>query len=368
MSGKRFMKGNEAIGEAAIRSGCKAYYGYPITPQSELTAYMGKHMPRLGRIFIQTESEICAINAVYGSGAAGARSMTSSASTAMSLKQEGISHIAYMEIPCVIVDMMRGGPGLGNIMATQGDYNQAAKGGGTGDYHVITFAPNSVQEAVDLTKVAFEVSDKYRNPAMILGDGIIGQMMELVEFEEPMELSGVPKRNWSLTGCVGREPNVIGPYNSAVDLENHNLHLQKKYDSIEENEKRYEAFMCEDAEYLITAFGSYSRIAKEICMTLREEGIKIGMFRPISLYPFPKEALLETIQGKKAIIDIEGNAGMMVNDIVLYSKCKLPVFFHGRMGGSIIEIDDVLINIRRLIDSELKEWRGDEFDGLWKTF
>jgi len=368
LSKKVFMKGNEAIGEAAIRAGCTAYFGYPITPQSELTTYMAEHMPNLDRVFIQTESEICAINAVYGSAAAGARAMTSSASTAMSLKQEGISHIAYMEIPCVIVDMMRGGPGLGNIMATQGDYNQAAKGGGTGDYHVITFAPNSVQEVADLTKLAFEISDKYRNPAMVLGDGIIGQMMELVEFEEPMKLSDLPERKWALTGCKGREPNIIGPYNSAIDLENHNLHLQRKYKIIEENEKRCETYLCEDADYLVTAFGSYSRIAKEIVNILREEGIKIGLFRPITLYPFPNDMLLNTVQGKKAIIDIEGNAGMMAQDILLYSKCLLPLFFHGRMGGSIMEIDDVLINIRKLVDSSLTKWGGEEFNGKWETF
>ena len=367
MAKKLFITGNEAIGEAAIRAGCTAYYGYPITPQNELTAYMAKYMPKLNRIFIQTESEICAINAVYGSSAAGARSMTSSSSTAMSLKQEGISHIAYMEIPCVIVDVMRGGPGLGNIMATQGDYNQAVKGGGTGDYHVITFAPNSVQEAADLTKLAFELSDKYRNPAMVLSDGIIGQMMELVEFDEPIDLKDLPERKWSLTGCKGREPNVIGPYNSTEDLENHNLCLQHKYAEIEKNEKRFETYLCEDADYLLTAFGSYSRITKEIVNKLREESVKIGFFRPISLYPFPDDALLKTVQGKKAIIDLEGNAGMMAKDILLYSRYLLPLFFHGRMGGSIIEIDDVLLNIKKLIKSNLKEWGSEEFNGKWET-
>lgn len=367
MNIKLFVKGNEAIAEAAIRAGCTAYYGYPITPQNELTAYMSQWMPKLGRVFIQTESEISAINAVYGSAAAGARAMTSSASTAMSLKQEGISHMAYMEIPCVIVDMMRGGPGLGNILATQGDYNQAVKGGGTGDYHVIVFAPNSVQEAADLTKLAFELSDKYRNPVMILGDGIIGQMMELVEFTVPISLKDLPKKDWSLSGCKGREPNVIKPYNSAEELEKHNLNLQYKYTIIEKNEKRFEKYLCEDSNYLLIAFGSYSRIAKEIINILREESIKIGLFRPISLYPFPDSELLELTIDKQAIIVIEGNAGMMVKDVQLYLKNPLPIFFHGRMGGSIIEINDVIKNIRKLIRSDLKEWGGVEYDGLWKT-
>jgi 2-oxoglutarate ferredoxin oxidoreductase subunit alpha len=263
--------------------------------------------------------------------------------------------------------MMRGGPGLGNIMATQGDYNQAAKGGGTGDYHVITLAPNSVQEAADLTRLAFELSDCYRNPAMVLGDGIIGQMMELVEFDDPIEIEDLPSREWALTGCKGREPNIIGPYNSALDLENHNLHLQRKYKEIEEHEQRSEEYLCEDAEYLITAFGSYARIAKEAVNTLRAEGIKIGLFRPITLYPFPCDMLLKTVKGKKAIIDIEGNAGMMARDILLYSKCSLPVFFYGRMGGSIAEIDDLLINIRNLIESGLKKWGGEEYNGKWET-
>lgn len=367
MSKKVFMKGNEAIGEAAIRSGVMAYYGYPITPQNELTAYMAKHMREKGRVFIQTESEITAINAVFGSSCAGFRAMTSSASTAMSLKQEGISHLAYLEIPAVIVDMMRGGPGLGNILATQNDYNQAVKGGGTGDYHTIVLAPNSVQEAADLTRLAFELSDKYRNPAMVLADGTIGQMVESVEFPPPIDPADIPERDYALTGCAGRPPRKAEPKNSAEELENHNLHLQEKYNACIEAEQRSESILTEDADIVVVAFGFVSRIAHEMIVELREEGIKAGMFRPITLWPFDVKGLRQAVSSAKAVVVLEHNAGMMCNDILMYLEGTKPVYFHGRMGGCIINTDSVKPKVKNILNN-INDWRElDGKEGIWKT-
>ena len=367
MSKKLFMKGNEAIGEAAIRSGVMAYYGYPITPQNELTAYMARHMREKGRVFIQTESEITAINAVFGSSCAGVRAMTSSASTAMSLKQEGISHLAYLEIPAVIVDMMRGGPGLGNILATQNDYNQAVKGGGTGDYHTIVLAPSSVQEAADLTLLAIELSHKYRNPAMILADGTIGQMVESVEFPEPIDPSDIPERDYALTGCKGRPPRKAEPKNSAEELENHNLRLQEKYQTCMDTEKRSESILTDDAEIVVVSFGFVSRLAHEMVAELRAEGIKAGLFRPITLWPFDDDALKKAVENAKAVVVLEHNAGMMCSDIRMYLEGQKPIYFHGRMGGSIINTDSVKAKIRNVVNNK-EDWRelhGKE--GIWKT-
>ena len=370
MSQKVLMKGNEAIGEAAIRAGVMAYYGYPITPQTELTAYMGAHMPEKGRIFIQTESEITAINAVFGSSACGFRAMTSSAGTAMSLKQEGIAHMAYMEMPGLIVDMMRGGPGLGNIIATQGEYNQATKGGGNGDYHVIVLAPNSVQECVDYTRKALELADKYRNPAMLLADGTIGQMMEVVEFPEPIEPEDLPVPEYALRGAKGGVVHKVEPRNSADDLEAHNIHLQRKYDECEANEKMSESIMTEDCEVLVVAFGFVSRIAHGVVEELREEGIKAGLFRPITLWPFDEENLREAAKNAKFIVVLEGNAGMMCRDVRLFLGKDKPVLLNGRMGGNNVNGEDVKDKIRQVLASgNYDEWR--EYDGnsgVWKTF
>ena len=368
MSTKAFMKGNEAIGEAAIRSGVMAYYGYPITPQNELTAYMAKHMKEKGRVFIQTESEITAINAVFGSSCAGFRAMTSSASTAMSLKQEGISHIAYLEMPAVIVDMMRGGPGLGNILATQNGYNQAVKGGGTGDYHTIVLAPNSVQEAADLTRLAFELADKYRNPAMVLADGTIGQMVEQVEFPEPIEPGDLPEKEYALTGCRGRAPRKAEPKNTAEDLENHNLHLQEKYAKCEAEETRSQSVMTDDAEVVVVAFGFVSRIAHSIVSGLREEGVRAGLFRPITLWPFDVEGLNKAVEQARVVVVLEDNAGMMCSDIRMYLGGTKPIYFHGRMGGCIVSEDTVIPKIKNIVTG-LNDWRElDGKQGLWKTF
>ena len=370
MSKKVLMKGNEAIGEAAIRAGVKAYYGYPITPQTELTAYMGAHMPEKNRVFIQTESEICAINAVFGSAAAGFRAMTSSAGTAMSLKQEGIAHMAYMEMPGLIVDMMRGGPGLGNIIATQGEYNQATKGGGNGDYHVIVLAPNSVQEAVDLTRTALELADKYRNPAMLIAEGTIGQMMEVVEFPDPIEPEDLPMPEYALRGAKGGDCHKVEPKNSADDLEAHNIHLQKKYAECAANEKRSESIKTDDCEILVVAFGLVSRIAHEVVEELREDGIKAGLFRPISLWPYDEEGLREAAKNAKFIVVLEANAGMMCRDVRLFMGKEKPILLNGRMGGNTINGDDVKEKIKQVYESgNYEDWR--EYDGnsgVWKTF
>lgn len=319
-------------------------------------------------MFIQTESENTAINAVYGSACAGFRAMTSSASTAMSLKQEGISHIAYIEMPAVIVDMMRGGPGLGNILATQNDYNQAVKGGGTGDYHTIVLAPSSVQEAADLTRLAFELADKYRNPAMVLADGTIGQMVEQVEFPEAIEPEDLPERDYALTGCRGRAARKAEPKNSAEELEAHNLHLQEKYAKCEKEEPRSESVETDDADVVIVAFGFVSRIAHGMVAELREEGFKVGLFRPITLWPFDIAGLRKAVENAKAVVVLEHNAGMMCNDVRMFLEGKKPVYFHGRMGGSIISEDAVKPKLRSIIKG-IEDWRElDGKQGLWKTF
>lgn len=369
MGVKQLMKGNEAIGEAAIRAGCKAYYGYPITPQNELTAYMAQYMPRLDRVFIQTESEITAINAVLGSSSAGYRSMTSSASTAISLKQEGISQAAYLEVPCVIVDMNRGGPGMGNIIASQADYRQATTCGGSGDYQVIVLAPNSVQEAADLTRLAFDLSDKYSNPVMILGDGTIGQMMEGVEFPENIDPENIPPRPNALTGCKGRAPRKTLPRNSADELEAFNIHLQRKYDEVTANEIRYQCSYTDDAEVLVVAYGSVSRLAREMIEEAREQGQKIGLFRPISLWPYPEEALLQAAEGCKAVVVLEHNCGMMTKDVRAILEGRYPVFYHGRIGGNIIDADTVYDKIKSILAGNIDDWRElNERQGLWKAF
>ncbi len=368
MGTRVFMKGNEAIAESAIRAGCMAYYGYPITPQNELTAYMAKHMPERGRVFIQTESEITAINAVNGSSSCGFRAMTSSASTAISLKQEGISECAYLEIPAVIVDMMRGGPGMGNILATQADYRQS-KGGGSGDYQVIVLAPNSVQEAADLIRLAFELSEEYRGPVMLLADGTIGQMMELVEFAEPIDPQDLPERPLALKGCKGRPPQKTCSHDSAEDLEAFNIKLQKKYDVVRAKEKRCETYLCDDADVVVVAFGTVSRMAHEMVTEARAEGVKLGLFRPITIWPYAEEELREATKNAKAVVVLEHNSGWMTEDVRAFLKGRLPIYYHGRMGGCIIDMDVVYDHIKRILAGKENEWRElNEQQGLWKTF
>ncbi|BBB93074.1 MAG TPA: 3-methyl-2-oxobutanoate dehydrogenase subunit VorB [Methylomusa anaerophila] len=333
MAEKILMKGNEAIGEAAIVAGCRHYFGYPITPQTELTEYLSKRMPQINGVFVQAESEIAAINMVFGAAGAGARAMTSSSSPGISLKQEGISYIAGAELPCVIVNMVRGGPGLGGIQPAQSDYFQATKGGGHGDYRTIVLAPNSVQELVDITILSFDLADKYRNPVLILGDGALGQMMEPVEFtgidSKPME------KPWAATGLRGRtEPNIITSLHLQPEkLEQHNIHLQEKYAKIRENEIRYEELYTEDAELILVAYGITSRIACSAMEKARSEGLKVGMLRPITLWPFPDLPLARLAKTTNAFLVLELCAGQMIEDVRLAVNGLKPVYFYGRMGG-----------------------------------
>lgn len=333
MSETRLMKGNEAIGEAAIVAGCRYYFGYPITPQTELMEYMAKRMPQVNGVFLQAESEVAAINMVYGAAGAGARTMTSSSSPGISLKAEGISYCAGAELPCVIVNIMRGGPGLGSIQPAQADYFQATKGGGHGDYRNIVLAPNSVQEMADLTMLSFDLADKYRNPVMLLGDGALGQMMEPVNFEEK---PFVPQEKpWAANGLKERtKPNVINSlYLQPEKLEAHNVHLQNKYQMIRENECRWEEINVEDAELIVVAYGITSRIARSAVEMAKQDGLKVGLFRPISLWPFPDKRLKVLAQQAKSFLVTELSAGQMVEDVRLATGQIKPVYFYGRMGG-----------------------------------
>jgi 2-oxoglutarate ferredoxin oxidoreductase subunit alpha len=347
MSARVLMTGNDAVGEAAIRAGCDCYYGYPITPQNELTAYMAINMPRLGRVFIQAESEIAAINMVFGSAVAGKRAMTSSSSPGISLKQEGISFLAGAELPAVIVNVQRGGPGLGNIAPAQGDYFQAVKGGGHGDYHVIVLAPDSVQEMFDLTFLAFDLADRYRNPAMILTDGRLGQMMEpLVPGDKRPTF---PPKPWALTGAAGRPPNMI---RSLIlpegELEEHNIKLQAKYALAESAEVRFEERWTEDCEILMVAYGTSARIVKESLETARTQGIKAGMLRPISLWPFPTERLRQLAARINSVLVVEMSSGQMLQDVQLAVNGQVPVHFEGRMGGAVPTEAAVLAHLLKL--------------------
>jgi 2-oxoglutarate/2-oxoacid ferredoxin oxidoreductase subunit alpha len=334
---KHLMTGNEAIGEGAVRAGCALYAGYPITPQNELTAFMSFRMREKNRVFIQSESEIAAISMVFGASVAGKRAMTSSSSPGISLKQEGISYLAGCRLPSVIVNVMRGGPGLGNIAPSQGDYFQATKGGGHGDYHIIVLAPAYVEEAMSLTMLAFELSDAYRMPAMILTDGILGQMMEPVEISKfKFKVSGFVKKPWALTGAKGRKRQCIKSlWLKPGSLENFNIKLQQIYNSIKNSEVRYEAIHCNDAELIIVAYGSVSRTAKAAVMALRAKGKRVGLLRPITLWPFPEKAIKHYAKNTKRFLTVEMSSGQMVEDVKL-SACPLAdVKFYGRMGGGI---------------------------------
>lgn len=335
MAEKILMKGNEAIGEASVVAGCRHYFGYPITPQSELIEYMAKRMPQVNGVFVQAESEIAAINMVYGAAAAGARVMTSSSSPGISLKQEGISYIAGAQLPCVIVNVQRGGPGLGSIQPGQADYFQSTKGGGHGDYRNIVLAPNSVQEMADITIEAFDLADKWRNAVMILGDGALGQMMEPVEFKE--STSKPVDKPWATTGRLGRaKPNIVNSLYLQPDLmEKHNHVLQEKYAQIEAAETRWENLQTDDADIIVVAYGITSRIATTAINKARATGIKVGMLRPISLWPFPSQPIAALADQAKAFVVFEMSAGQMVEDVRLAVNGKRPVFFHGRTGGML---------------------------------
>ncbi len=347
---KQLIKGNEAIVKGAILAGCRAYYGYPITPASEIAHAAARYMPLVGGTFLQAESEIAAINMVYGAAGTGLRVMTASSSPGISLKQEGISYIAGAELPCVIVDVMRGGPGLGNIAPEQGDYHQMVKGGGHGNYRNIVLAPNSAQEMCDLTMLAFELADRYRNPAVVLADGFIGQMMEPVDFPEP--IGDLPEKNWSVRGLGEDRDNLISSIElDPDDLERHNRKLQRKYEIIANNEVRYQEYQVEDAEILVVGYGIVSRMIHSAVDQLRSNGLKVGMLRPITLMPFPTVRLQELAAKSqvKAFSVIELSNGQMVDDVRLAVNGKKPVEFYGRMGGNVPSIQELVDEIKRMV-------------------
>lgn len=344
---KLLMEGNQALAEAAIRAGCRHFFGYPITPQSEIPEYLSRRLPQVGGVYLQAESEVSAINMVFGAAATGARVFTASSSPGISLMSEGISYIAACELPCVLVNVQRGGPGLGNISPSQADYNQATKGIGHGDFHLLVLAPASVQEMADLTILAFELADKYRNPVMILSDGILGQMMEPVEFSK--DIPEPPEKPWAVTGASGRKRNVINSLYIAPEvLEDHNLKLQAKYTAAKENECRCENYLTEDAELVVAAFGSCARIAKAAVEEARSQGIKAGLCRPITLWPFPEAAVAEACKNARACIVTEMNEGQMVYDIRLALKDRIPVYSFGKMGGVIPTPKQILDEIKKL--------------------
>ena len=340
------MKGNEALAEAALQAGCRFYAGYPITPQNEIPEYLSRRMPEVNGIFIQAESEIAAVNMVYGAAAAGARAMTSSSSPGMSLKQEAISFLAGAELPAVIVNIQRGGPGLGNITASQADYFQAVKGGGHGDYQCLVYSPFSLQEMWDLTLRAFDKADQYRTPVIILGDGVVGQMMEPFHptaYKKPK----LPKKMWVLDGAKGRKPRVIRSLCMGQgELEQRNISLQKKYDLLKEKEVMFDEYETKDAKLVVVAFGIAARIALSAVKELRREGKKIGLFRPVTLFPFP-EKQLAFLSGKgKRFIVVEMNAGQMVQDVRLAVNGKSEVLFYGRPGGAVFNPEELYAEIK----------------------
>ena len=356
---KKLMKGNEAIAEAAIQAGCRYFFGYPITPQNQIPEYMSKRMPQVQGCFLQAESEVAAINMVYGAGGAGARVMTSSSSPGISLKQEGISYLVGAEVPCVIVNMVRGGPGLGSIQPAQSDYFQSTRGGGHGDYRMCVLAPGSVQEAVDLTQDAFDIADRYRNPVLVLGDGLIGQMMEPVDMEKatayrPAE--NLPAKDWAANGHRPTEQAPRAIINSLfIDpqvLEAHGLALQAKYDEIARQECRWQEELLEDAQIVLVAYGTTSRIARSAMRRCRARGIKVGMVRPITLWPYPEAALRKTIPTAKAYLVVEMSMGQMVDDVRLAINGERPVHFYGRAGGMVPTVADVVAQIEILAGVE----------------
>jgi len=349
MTEKVLMCGNEAMAEAAIQAGLDAYFGYPITPQNEVAAYMSKRMPEQGRVFIQSESELAAINMVFGAAATGKRAMTSSSSPGISLMQEGISYLAAAELPCVIVNVMRGGPGLGNICPSQGDYFQSVKGGGHGDYHCIVFGPASVQEFADNTALAFDLADLYKIPAIILADGIIGQMMEPLTIPKKSGTK-LPKKDWALTGAQARKQNIVRSLWLADGaVERHNYDLQAKYRQIEKNETRCEQYKVEDADIVLVAYGISARISRGAVEKARELGIKAGLIRPITLWPFPSELISKAADESRIFLTVEMSCGQMVQDVRLAVSGKAPVAFWGRPGGGIPTVEQVLEKIQEIV-------------------
>ncbi|MBN2169821.1 MAG: 3-methyl-2-oxobutanoate dehydrogenase subunit VorB [Candidatus Krumholzibacteriota bacterium] len=343
---KEFIKGNEAIVKAALLAGCRSYYGYPITPASEIAHAAAKYFPRVSRTFLQAESEIASIQMVYGASASGERTMTASSGPGISLKQEGLSYLAGSELPCVVVNIMRGGPGLGNISPAQGDYNQIVKGGGHGDYKVIVLAPNGAQEMCDLTMLAFDLADKWRNPVILLADGFIGQMMEPVEFPAPV--GDLPAKPWALTGEKISRNNLINSiYLDNDELEAHVGHLAEKYARITEAEVRFEAYHADDAELVLVGYGIVSRIIRTVVDQAREAGLKVGLLRPITLFPFPTRKIGELCESAAGFLAVEMSTGQMVDDVRLAVNGRLPVHFFSRTGGNVPTVEEIFDVVRQ---------------------
>lgn len=348
---KVLMKGNEAIAVAAVLGGCEAFFGYPITPQNEIPEFLSKHMKENGRIFVQAESEIASINMVYGAAGAGARVMTSSSSPGIALMQEGITYIAGAELPCVIVNVMRGGPGLGGIQPAQSDYNQITRGGGNGDYNVISYAPENLQETVDILKGAFATADYYRNPVMIAVDGLIGQMMEPVDLDKQIIERDVPDKDWAASGGhTGKDRRVITSlYLDPKKLEDHNLKLYRKYQEIQKNEQRFESVNMENAEFIIVAYGTMARICRSAIESLKAEGINVGMIRPITIWPYPEIAFKELPNTLKEFLVCELSLRQMLDDVKIAVNGRYPISFFGRTGGMLPEPEDIVYAIKKLI-------------------
>ena len=347
---RELMKGNEAVAEAAVRAGLQAYFGYPITPQTELLEYLSRRMPELGRAFVQAESELGAINMVYGAACTGARVMTSSSSPGISLMMEGLSYIAGTEVPMVLVDVMRGGPGLGNIAPAQGDYNQIVHGGGHGDYHSIVLAPASVQESIDLTILSFDLAEKYRAITVVLTDGALGQMMEPAELPPMMPIKTVTP-DWAVTGAIGRERRFLSSiYLNPPEEELANLRIARRWCEVQANEVRYKEYYLEDAEFVVIGFGSAGRVALSAVRQARAEGIKVGLLRPVTLSPFPEQVVEELSRRVQAILVVEMNTGQMLEDIRLASHNRVPIEFFARLGGIMPVPDEVLPEIHRLVE------------------
>ena len=351
MAEKSLMKGNEALAEAALRAGCKCFFGYPITPQTEIAAYLSKRMPKVGGVFLQAESEVAAINMVYGCAGSGIRCMTSSSSPGISLKSEGISYIAGADLPCVIIDVMRGGPGLGGIQPSQADYYQITKGVGHGDYHIIVLAPSTVQEMADCVTRAFDLADKYRMPAVVLADGLLGQMMEPVAFDDAeIVMSDASNKPWAANGHGNkRKHNIINSlYLQAPELEQTIRDRYQRYAEIEKNETKAVADYCDDADIVVVAYGSTARLAKSAVDEARKQGIKAGVVRPVTLYPFPVNELNAAVKNAKKVLVVEMSMGQMIDDVKLAINCSKPVEFFGRTGGVIPAPAEILAKIKEM--------------------
>ena len=350
---KILLKGCEAIGEAAVRAGALHFFAYPITPQTEVAEYLAKRMPEVGGVFLQAESEVAASNMIFGAASAGARTFTTSSSPGISLMSEAISYIAAAELPAVFVNIVRNGPGLGGILPSQGDYFQATRGGGHGDYRLLVLAPSTVQETVEHIMLAFDLADKYRNPVMVLGDGLIGQMMEPVDFSAVPKPNPTDKSSWATTGCKGRKPHLIKTlFLDPVKAEEHNRKMAAKYDEMRKHEVRYEKYnMDGDYEIVIVAFGTTARVCKTAVDDFKAEGIEVGLFRPITLFPYPYEPLREIAQRQKtrAFLTVEMNTGQMIDDVRLATSDMKPIIFYGRQGGIVPSPEEVIGEVRKLL-------------------